>query len=291
VLCTIDERDYRLEFETARARLQSLTRDIELARKEFSRVSGLYQKNKVGTLSSVEKAEQAVNGINNQLSQVRQAMELARLRLGRCVIRAPFTGRVLECMVEQDEYVTPGKQLLTLVDDTDLEVIVPLDSSDGVNWLRFQPARSGGSWFGRPEETRCFITWTENDRVRGRGRLDRVVRYDPENRTLVVAVQLDPDRKASFPLVQGMFCRVDIMGRPLESVVVLPAQAVSFEGDVYVVRENRLHRLRVETARIQDGKALVVSGLEDGERVIITRLENPLENTLVQVEPVGSTAE
>jgi len=291
VLCTIDEQDYLLEFDTARTRLQSLSRDLELARNEFSRVSGLYKKNKVGTLSSMDKAEQAMNGINNQLSQVRQAMELARLRLGRCVIRAPFTGRVLECMVERDEYVTPGKQLLTLVDDADLEVIVSLDSSDGVNWLRFQPARSGGSWFGRPEETVCTVTWTEDDQVRSPGRLDRVVRYDSANRTLVVAVHLDPDKNASFPLVQGMFCRVDIMGRPLESVVVLPAQAVTFEGDVYVVRESRLHSRRVETARIQDGKALVTKGLETGETVIITRLENPLENTLVQVELVGTTAE
>ena len=291
VLCTIDERDYRLEFESARTRLQTLSRDLELARKEFSRVSGLYKKNKVGTLSSVEKAEQAMNGINNQLSQVRQAMELAGLRLERCVIRAPFTCRITECRVEKGEYVSPGKELLTLVDDADLEVLVSLDSSDGVKWLRFQPSETGGSWFGRPEETACTITWTEDDRVRGSGRLDRVVRYDSANRTLVVAVHLDPDKNAFFPLVQGMFCRVAITGRSLESVVVLPAQAVSFEGTVYVVQDNRLHSRRVETSRVQDGKALVTGGLASGETVIITRLENPLENRLVQVEPVGTTPE
>jgi multidrug efflux system membrane fusion protein len=287
VLCTINDQDFRLELATAQTRLQSLSRDLELARKEFSRVSGLYNKNKVGTLSSVEKAERSVNGIVNQLSQVQQAMELAKLRLERCVIRAPFTGRITGLDVEVDEYVTPGRKLLTIVDDTDLEVEVSLDSRDGVNWLRFKPRSDGSSWFGLPEETDCTVTWTEREDVQGEGRLDRVVRFDPATRTLVVAVRLEPGNTSSFPLVQGMFCRIDIVGRPLDKVFVLPRQAVTYEGNVHVVIDSRLHTRKVEVVRVQDNKALITGGLQEGETVIITRLENPLENALVRIEEAG----
>ena len=287
VLCTINDQDFSLELATAQTRLQSLSRDLALARKEFVRVSSLYKKNKVGTLSSVEKAERSVNGIVNQLSQVQQAMELAKLRLERCVIRAPFTGRITERNVEVNEYVTPGRKLLTIVDDGDLEVEVSLDSRDGVNWLRFRPRKDGGSWFGLPEETGCTVTWTEKENVQGKGRLDRVVRFDPATRTLVVAVRLKPDNTSSFPLVQGMFCRVDIVGRPLDKVFILPRQAVTYEGTVHVVRDSRLHTQRVEVARVQDNKALITGGLQEGETVIITRLENPLENALVRIEGAG----
>ena len=65
----------------------------------------------------MEKAESAVNAITDRLSQVEQAMESAKLRLERSVIKAPFTCRVTEVMVEQHEYVTPGRKLITLTDD------------------------------------------------------------------------------------------------------------------------------------------------------------------------------
>ena len=202
ILCTINEQDFRLELKTAQTRLQSLSRDLALARKEFARVSDLFKKNKVGTLSSVEKAERSVNGIVNQRVQVQHAMALAKLRLERCVIRAPFTGRITERNVEVNEYVTPGRKLLTIVDDADLEVEVSLDSRDGINWLRFKARSDGGSWFGLPEETGCTVTWTEREDVRGKGRLDRVVRFDPATRTLVVAVRWNPATPHPF-----LWCR------------------------------------------------------------------------------------
>jgi RND family efflux transporter MFP subunit len=291
VLCRINDQDYRIELEAAEARVKSLSRDLELARKELARVSGLYAKKKVGTLSSVEKAERAVNGIVNQLAQVRQARDMARLHLERCVVRAPFTGRISELQVQRDEYVAPGRKLFTLVDDADLEVEVSLDSRDAVRWLRFRPAGDNSGWFGLPEEASCSVTWTEDENVRGSGSLDRVVRFDPTTRTLVVAVRLARGQDAAFPLVAGMFCRVTIQGAPLDRVFVLPRQAVSFEGIVYVVRNGRLHSRRVEVAREQDSRVLVTGGLEDGETVILTRLENPLENTLVRVEESGNGAQ
>lgn len=285
VLCTINQQDFQLELDTAQTRLKSLSRDLELARKEYARVNNLYRKKKVGTLSSVENAERSMNSIVNQHSQVKQAMEMAQLRLERCTIHAPFTGRITSLNVEQDEYVRPGNELLTIVNDADLEVEVSLDSGDSVNWLRFKPLTTGtGSWFGLPEDTDCTITWTEKEEVRGKGKLDRVVRFDPATRSLVVAVRLQPDSNAPFPLVEGMFCRVDIEGQQLTKVFVLPRQAVTFESKVYVAVDNRLQTRQVEVARVQEGKALVSGGLNSGDTVIITRLEDPVEKTLLRIE-------
>ncbi len=284
ILYKINEQDFRLNLETAQARLKSLTRDLELARKEYKRVSNLYKKKKVGTQSSVEKGEQSVNAIKNQIIPVKESIAQAKLQLSRCVIRAPFTGRVTELHTQQDEYVTPGKNLLTLTDDSDLEVQVSLDSRDAVNWLRFTPRKQQDrSWFGLPEKTGCTVNWTENESIKAKGGLDRVVRFDPRTRSLTVAVRLQPDSSPAFPLVQGMFCRVDIEGRSLDRVFLLPRSAVSFEQTVYVAKENRLSTRKVEVARVEGGIAFVTNGLKQGEQVIITRLEKPLENSLVSV--------
>ena len=127
------------------------------------------------------------------------------------------------------------------------------------------------------------MTWTENAAVQAKGSVDRAVRFDSKTRSVVLAIRIQPKRGVAVPLTQGMFCRVDIQGHAIKRAFVLPRQAVSFENTVYVVQENRLHTRPVEVARVQDSKALVVNGLKEGEQVIITRMENPPENSLVQI--------
>ncbi len=288
VLFEIDRQDFQLDLATADSLLKILTRDHEIARAELERVSSLYRKNKVGSLSAVEKAESAVNSISNQMQQIRQSRERAKLKLARCVIRAPFTGRVSAVEVDQDEYVNPGRKMITLVDDASLEVVVPLDSRDAANWLRWagKKEKSEPNWFAKPEPVDCTVVWSENKDVQGGGRLDRVVRFDPGTRMLAVAIALDPSR-SPFPLVEGMFCRVTIPGRILEQVYVVPREAVSFTSTVYLVRDGRLQTRKVKVAREEGDMAVITGGLVSGDLVIITRLENPLENSLVRIVEQG----
>lgn len=286
VLVAIDDRDYKLDYETAESRLKSLRRDHELALKEYNRLKGLYERSKTGTLSAVEKSESAVNGIADRISQVEQARESAKLRLERSVVRAPFTCRVTEVMVEQHEYVTPGKKLVTIVDDSRLEIIVSLDSRDVINWLEFDPQDESlpSSWFAPLANTECQVTWTENDAIQARGKVDRVVQFDSRTRTLLVAVKLEPHRENPNPVVDGMFCRVTIPGLVFDKVVVLPRHAVSFENTVYVAVDNRLQTRPVKVARLEQEVAVITEGLDPGETVITTRLEQPLENALLSVQ-------
>jgi hypothetical protein len=125
------------------------------------------------------------------------------------------------------------------------------------------------------------------------GRLHRVVEYDPKTRSLTVAVRVSQNEPGGGeetiqPLVEGMFCSVEIPGRHLQGVFRLPREAVSFENTVYAVRNNRLQTLEVEVVRTQGLFAYVGSGLEAGERVITTRLIDPLENALVDITDLRS---
>ncbi len=285
VLVAIDDRDNKLDYETAGSRLKTLQRDHELAVKEYKRIKTLYETNKVGTLSLVEKSESAVNAIDDRISQVKQAMESAKLRLERSVIRAPFTCRVTEVMVEQYEYVTPGRKLITITDDSNLEIVVSLDSRDVINWLEFDQKKGPESvnWFAPLTGRECQVEWTEDIKVQAKGRVDRIVQFDPRTRTVQVAVRLELGTEKTVPLVDGMFCRVIIPGLMLDNVVVLPRHAVTFENTVYVAVDNRLHTRPVTVARLEQELAVISEGLAPGETVITTRLEQPLENSLLSV--------
>jgi len=285
ILFEIDKKDYQLEFTTAVALLKVLERDLEIAKNELKRVGALYHHNKVGTLSAVEKTEAAANAIRNQILQVRQNRDRAEINLARCVLRAPFTGRVSSVEIERDEYATPGKKMLTLIDDTALEVVVPLDSRDAANWLRLAgPAsRMDGNWFAEPDAVNGEVVWSENNTVRSKGVVDRIVHFDPKTRMLSLAVALQQNTEKTFPLVDGMFCRVTLPGRVLRQVYVLPRQAVTFASTVYVVEDGRLHTRKVEVIREEGDNAIINRGLAPGDVVITTRLENPLENSLVRI--------
>ena len=76
-----------------------------------------------------------------------------------------------------------------------------------------------------------------------------------------------------------MFCSVEIPGKILENVYRVPRWAVSFENTVYVAVDDRLKTIPVEIARSQGDEAYISEGLKPGDRVIITRVIDPMENT------------
>lgn len=289
-----------------RNRLQTLKRNQELAQKEFQRIETLFQKNKLVTRSAMEQAERAYNQAVDQtdqmasavalyparikeaqssLASVRARQRLTQTNLERCKVTAPFTGRIKMASIEVGQYVAPGQGIVTMADDSRLEIQVALDSQDARKWLNVEPTQ--GSWFGKVKPVPCKIFWVE-DRTGPywNGVLQRVVHYAADSRTLTVAVAVDNTsqaQKTGLPLVEGMFCEVVIAGKTIKQVTSLPATAVTFDNTVYLIKEGRLKTTPVSVARLEKEAAYIDSGLEAGDQVIITRLSDPIENSLVEV--------
>jgi multidrug efflux system membrane fusion protein len=304
----------RTEYANDRARLETITRSRELARNEFDRLHSLYHEDEVGTRSQVDGAERAYNQAKDAADQMQQALAVypirireiesqaraaeaslqqARTALERTRVLAPFDARIKELSVQRGQFVAPGNPVLTLADDSILEISVPIDSRMARRWMRFNgevQAGAGAAWFTALEDMPCTIRWTEDpDGHVWTGRLDRVERFDEQTRTLTVAVRIGGDeaqspRIGAMPLVEGMFCRVEIPGRMLERVVPLPHWAVSYTNTVFIAGpDSRLRTVPVEVAHKQGDFAYVSEGIAPGDSVIVTRLIDPLENTLLDV--------
>ena len=148
----------RTQYASDKERLQTLERNRDLARKEYDRLKGLYEKEEVGALSNVERAELSYNQARDAFDLMSQnvslypsriteaeqgsaaaeaALELATLNLERTNIKAPFDARIQEKRVEAGQFVSPGAAILMLANDAILEIVVPLDSRDVSNGLRF----------------------------------------------------------------------------------------------------------------------------------------------------------
>lgn len=303
-------RRLKKEYKINQARLKTLKRNRDLAKAEFDRIQKLYLENKVGTRSGVDSAEKAYNSAVDQADQMTQAVEIypiqikenesrlasanarlttAETNLRRCQVMAPFDGRVKEVSLEAGEYVMPGQNLITLADDSVLEIHIPLDSRDARQWLRFsnEQKQEKTAWFANLEHARCRVRWTED--IGGhvwKGQLHRVVKFDQQTRTLTAAVRINASEAVAentLPLVEGMFCSVEIPGKTMYNVVRLPRWAVSYKNMVYLSSDGRLKTVPVEVARVQGEEAFVEKGLDTGDEVIITRLVDPLENALLEV--------
>jgi len=305
------------ELSIYRQRIKTLERSQDLARDEHERLKRLFQEDRVGTRSGMDSAERAANSASDQASQMAQTvmlypvkikeaehnlaaararMDLAETRLERCTVYAPFTGRIKQVALELDQYVRPGETGLTLADDSVLEIQVPMDSRDVREWLEFNGQSGNGhtDWFDGLKHVECRIRWTEAmDDGYWQGQLARIVGFEQQTRTLTIAVRVDDaaaqsNATGTLPLVEGMFCQVDIPGRVLRGVYRVPRWAVSYDGKLFVVRDQRLKTVAVTVARIQGEEALLSGGINAGDQVIVTRLVAPLENALLEITEISS---
>ena len=298
------------EVEISQTRLKTLERNQELAKAEFERIKRLYKVNRIGTQSDVDTMERNYNAALDQVTQMKQvlatyplqiketeyALRSANARLARaetnlrrCSVKAPFTGRVKSVSIDAGQYVSPGQAVLTLVDDSRSEIHIPLDSVDTRKWLLFDsdPVTPQPAWFAELKPVPVKIRWTEdNDGHTWEGVLDRVIDYDKQTRTITVAVRIEnPISRTNgiLPLVEGMFCEVSIPGKTMFDVFRLPRWSVSFRNTVYLSSDRRLKTVPVKVARIQNDDVFVSDGIEPGDRVITTRLVDPLENSLLEI--------
>jgi RND family efflux transporter MFP subunit len=299
-------------YETERERLKTIERNRDIAKLQYERVKRLFEEDKVGTDSGVNQAEESFNSASDQAEQMALSVELyplqirevessldsakaklatAKTNLERCVVITTFDGRVKDVSLEEGQYVSPGKTVVTLADDSILEILVSVDSRDANKWLSFNGEKTKGStaWFNGLEHVNCKIHWTEADSdTFWNGTLHRVIKFNSQTRTLTVAARIRGEDVVSsdghsLPLVEGMFCSVEIPGKTLKNVFRVPRSAINFENYVYMCIDGRLKSVPVEVARSEGEDAFISGGIKQGDLVITTRLVDPLENILINI--------
>ncbi|MCP3940014.1 MAG: HlyD family efflux transporter periplasmic adaptor subunit [Desulfobacteraceae bacterium] len=297
------------EFKTDRLRVKTIRRTMDLSRAEYNRVRVLLEENKIGNRSELDQSEQSLNdAIDNydlmQLSlalypvQILEAkagiasvsadMDKALANLARCTVKAPFTARITAVAMEGGEYVTKGSQVVTLADDSFLEIEVSLDAIQASKWLNFveEGPRDLSGWFPNPSPVLCEISWIEAKDDLFDGVVERLVAFDQASRTITLAVKFDPSQetcKDCSPLVAGMFCSVSIPGKTIDGLFSLKRWLVSTDNTVYISRENRLKTVLVNKVYASGDEVFLSGDITPGDLLIITRLVDPLENSALKI--------
>ena len=279
-------------------------RSIDLSRKELERTQRLV---KQGTISqaaadqeerAVLAGEQAVQNLRNSmnllpaersvleatLDQLRAQLETARRNLDRTSIVAPFDCRIAEVNVEKAQFAAQGK-VLVVADSLDVAEVtaqVPIGTLLTLLPRDLDLPLDPGAIMPRLREVAGLDAIV---RLRtGRGDTGWLARFsrmsdtvDPRTRTVGVIVAVDDPYRQAIPgerppLVKNMYVEVEVRGRPRPGAVVIPRGALHGREIRTVDSEDRLRIREVEVDFIQTNFVVIASGLEAGERVVVSDL-------------------
>jgi RND family efflux transporter MFP subunit len=276
---TLDDRDFRLDVAAREADLASSRASLDLemgyqqvARHEWGLLkrSGEAPGDNVLALRKPQLAQARA-----KVRQAETALDLARLNLGRTVIRAPFTALVLSKDTEIGARVSITDALATLVDAREfwVEATLPVDR---LPWIEL-PATSG-----QGSEVRI------RSQASGAERTGRVLRLlgdlETQGRLARVLVSVpEPLEAKPAPMLLGEYVRLEIEGRTLEDVTRIPRAALRDNDTVWTVRDGRL-RISPVTVAWRDAATVFVSqGLQSEDRVVTSELGAPVQDMPVAV--------
>jgi membrane fusion protein, multidrug efflux system len=211
---------------------------------------------KLAQLAETDAAAQVLVA-EAQLAQAQAALDTARKHLRDTEIHAPVGGEVQRKFINAGAYVEPTTAMMTVVDNSRLEVESLLASSD------LAPIRPGQR-----------VTFTVNSfpGVEFQGRvIDINPAVDADTRTAKIRVQVD---NSAGRLKAGMFAQGEILTGVEANAIIIPATAVyrddrsAKESYVYVAENGKAAKRAVRIGRERPGELEIVSGLKPGDMLV-----------------------
>lgn len=270
VVAKLDARDYVAQRNSAKAQ-----RDT--AKSDYDRYAEAFKGNAV-TAQDVSRSKGRLDVTEADLNIAQKALEDAELR-------APFGGRIVARLVEDFANVQAKEPVLSLQDDSSLELRVDVAERD---WVR-----------GDSSLTRAQLTERINPRVQiaslpGREFPAYVKELsasaDPVTRTYRVTLGFEPPEDASVSpgMTGSVVVTRNVVHQFAEDVLSIPANTITADDAgnpfVWVVdpASMRVRKQEVQLGELTGANVRIASGLSIGDLVVTSGVNSLSENMLVR---------
>ena len=208
-------------------------------------------------------------------------LKLSELDLARTFVRPPFDGVLSTVHVERGQYVRIGEPLLTITAVAEVEIPLSVTLDDYAKLLPNVLERQYPT-----------VELAENETAKPRW-TGHVVRASPkadeQTRTATVFIRVDNTTQLT-PLLPGTFVHARVDGPILKQVQAVPRDAV-LSSKAFVERDGKIEQRTVVVSRMLHGLALIESGLEPGDRIVLTNLDVLYDGATVSVSIERTLAE
>ena len=293
LLLQIDPRDYEAEVTVAasnlaqaRSALAEAQARADQARRDWKRLG------EEGEPDDLVLRKPQMAGARAAVTSAQARLAQAKLDLERTKILAPYAGRVLERNVDIGQFVSPGNVLARVYAVDYVEIRLPLTNRQ-LEFVNIPEAYRDDTLGIRAPGPPVRLTARIGSKTHEwQGRVVRAEgSIDTQSRQVFVIAQVDnpygKDPSGRPPLKVGQFVEAEIEGTRLENVVVLPRTALRAGGEVLVVDEqSKLQGRQVDVLWSDEHNTVVASGLETGDRLVLTPLGTGMEGVEVEAKNV-----
>ncbi|MBM27944.1 MAG: efflux transporter periplasmic adaptor subunit [Halieaceae bacterium] len=292
ILLTIEDTDYRAAVDERQARVAAAQVDLEqaLADADVARKQLAGQKSP----SPLALKKPQVARAEAALKAAETALALAVTNLERTRISLPFAGRVESQAADLGQYVNAGKVLGSVFGTDIAEVRLALTTGQ-LSALGIPIGFDGGETGGLPTTLSASLG---GDVHRWQGSLTRLdAAIDPTTRTVYGTVQVqDPyglaQSNSGMPMAVGLYVDAEIEGRLVADGIQIAAEGLRAGDMIFVLDgEGLLDVRQAEVIHRSRHSALLASGVEAGEQVIVSAIRNPVRGMRLEAVDTETVAD
>lgn len=294
IIATLENKDVMAALEKAKADKEVARFEIEQAEAErneavlaFNRIKELLE-DEVASPSEYDAAEArhksaiaAVAAKKAALQASQSALDKAEVNLEYTYLRSPFDAVVLTKNADIGDIVTPvgaaanaRASVVTIADMDSLQIEVDVSESNIEQVKTDQP---------------CNIQLDAFPDKQFRGKVHMIVPTADRSKASVLVKVAFLDKESN--ILPEMSAKVAFLKREVEKnehvqVKTIPVSAiVKYKGhdSVYVLMDNRVKEKRVDTGRRLDDMVEIISGLETGDRIVLSPPDKIKEGKKVKI--------
>jgi membrane fusion protein (multidrug efflux system) len=254
LLATLDDRQYKLEIERAKANLSQLTNDLKRSKDLFDK----------GLISAKEYED-----TKYQHEAQKAALNIAQLNQSFTQIKAPISGVISYRYVKTGNTVGTSNELFKITNFDPLHGIVHIPENELHKIKKGQKVEIQADAVPR-------IAFTGNIL-----RISPVI--DPTSGTFKTTVEVYDE---SMQLKPGMFVRMNIQYDKRENTLLVRKEAIMREDEsssVYVIKDGQTFKRPVKTGYSEQAMVEIMEGLNDGDSVVTVGQSSLQDSTTVHV--------
>lgn len=245
-----DDLLVNLDDDVDKAELDSLTAAQKLAELQFKRSSDLV-KNKLVSASDFDTAKA-------ELDSARAMVASKNASIRKKTIRAPFTGQLGIRQINLGQYLAPGADIVTL------QSLNPI-------YAEFSLPERYISQLSLDQTTEVIVQAYADQKFTGQIKAISPLIKSGSRSVRIRATLENPE----LLLRPGMYAEVRVLLPDSRDVLTLTERAITYNpyGDaVFVIEESDnglvVQRKQIKTGEVRNGKVEIISGLQEGDRVV-----------------------
>ncbi len=252
----------QLDNTLLKLQLQSIEVQIEGLEADVNRYTILA---KADAIQGIQ-LEKSVLGLKSAIVQKATLLE----QINKTTIKAPFNGVVTSKLSEEGAFAAPGVPLLQITDITNLKFTVNVPEKELSKFKLNQRYPLTADAYSK------FILIGKTTMIGSKANMG-------SSFPVQFAVNNTPDLK----IKSGMFGKVNLKNDNQEKSIIIPASAIvgtANQPQVYLIKNGKSVLQRITISKIIQNKAIVLSGLNEGDVIVTNGFINLFDGANITVK-------